>query len=109
MAWDDDTIDDPDTLPDVAGVPVDDEEVLPSNVLNALAGEMRHTDLTTAERVEVVRRLVAAGTPYRQIGEILHWPPGPKDKPGAHSAIQVFCSRNGIGTKALSVRDHVDA
>lgn len=108
MAWDEDTIDDPEALPNVAGVDVDPDDMLEATVADAMSGRMRHTQLNRDERVEVVRRLVMDGHSYTAIGRVLNWPPGPADGPGKHSAVQQFACRYKITHTALGVAERPD-
>jgi hypothetical protein len=67
LAWDDDTIDDPDALPqvDVRGETIDEVAIQ-----RAMSGQLT-SPLTSAERQEAARRMAAAGTTRSQIAKRL--------------------------------------
>jgi len=73
LAWDDDTIDDPDASPAVP-VDEDDTDVDPIAVARAIAGDPSPT-MTRRERAEAVRQMHAVGLDATQIGQRLRVSP----------------------------------
>lgn len=79
-AWDDETIGDPKTKPQVDAPRPRRTDVLASNVEGAVAGDFTRAELTTAEAIEVVERLSARGWDGRRIGEWLRWGDTPEQR-----------------------------
>lgn len=73
LAWDDDTIGDPKAKPGQAPRCTPRSARSDASVRGALAGLLPASDLTTAERIEVVTALVARGWADERIGEWLRW------------------------------------
>lgn len=76
LAWDEDTIDDPDAKPDLGEAADGGGGFDEITVQQAVDGQLTHTQLAAhrPDLIETIRRLAAAGMADRDIAHHLHWP-----------------------------------
>jgi hypothetical protein len=117
VAWDDDTIGDPDAEPAYDAPRPRRTDVLPSQVKLGIAGVEPFDSLTTAEAIEVCTVLISWGWTHERIGEHLQWG---TDAEKCRDNAAAFCQRHGIEaapervrmiaiTEVLQVRDYTAA